>query len=543
MPVDGGTPRSPDCIRQRGGEISVRVRREEGRNSLDHAPSRLNLVLRNRANEPIQVRLALDLSDRGDGQEPSRAPLWGAPQERDYVFLRPPRGVWQRVDGEIQHWTVRVTLHLEPGDSLLALSPEYTYGDYLRFVHSLSEGPLLRKVLLGRSDGGREHWGLRITDPEGPQEKKLRFLLAARAHAYETFGSFAVEGMIRYLLGNPPEANLKLFDFEVLPMLNVDGVAQGYEYTEGFEHGPGRDLTACASGRLYFQRIDEWQPHILVSLHNWITPRALDLMSYTDADSAGRPIDRAQEMLRAFFPPQTQYGKRWLNDMEPPLAQNWMLEDEKESPKLTNPEVYAHIRYRTEIWVPEFPWFGRDDGDPVQIAFETGRLYLRALLQTLVRTHSLSSAVLEAPLEQRWLSEWEPAGSPEPQHVGRDALLNGGPLVLDRVAFARGLAMASGGAVSYDLAGQWDEFAAVAGLAGDLPAGAAVEFRVEGDGRLLWASRPHHVPYHRDRFVVDVRGVRMLTLVARMLDERRSGGTAQALWADAKVTREARDRH
>ncbi|MGQ9682249.1 MAG: hypothetical protein ACUVX9_06920 [Anaerolineae bacterium] len=57
----------------------------------------------------------------------------------------------------------------------------------------------------------------------------------------------------------------------------------------------------------------------------------------------------------------------------------------------------------------EFPWFGRDDGDPAQIAFETGRLYLRALLQTLVRTHSLPNAVLEVPL-----SEWEPVGSPEP---------------------------------------------------------------------------------------------------------------------------------
>jgi hypothetical protein len=433
-------------------------------------------------------------------------------------------------------WTVRVSLRLPPGATLLGLSPHYTYSDYLRFLHSLPEGPLLRKVLLGHSDRGREHWALHISDPGTPPDGKLRFLLAARAHAYETFGSFAIEAMIRYLLSNPPEANLKHFDFEVLPMLNVEGVAVGYEFAVGFEHGPERDLHAGASGRLYFARIDALRPHILVTLHNWITPRSLDVISYTDVDARGRRIDRAQEIFRGFLPPQTEFGKRWLNDVDTPLAHNWAREDEKQTPNLANPEIYARIRYRAELWVPEFPWFGRDDGDPAEIARETGRQYIRALLQTLIRLHPLPGAVLEEPEELLLLSACDPANiTPAAASIGRDALVSGQPLVLDRVQFTRGLAVSLGASVTYDLAGQWDAFAAVVGLAGPTASDRAVELYVEGDGAILWSSGKHSVPDRRQRVEVDVRGVNRLTLGSRALAGSQLGA---AIWGDAKARRQ-----
>ena len=403
IPPDGGTPRDPACIERRGpAEFLIRARREEGKNPLSHAISRVDLILRNQAAVPTGITLAIDLN--GDGTVADHHSRWSAPQERAYIYICPPGGPWQRVDGQIEGWTVQVSLNLQPGDTLLGLSPHYTYGDYLRFVHSLPAGPLLTKVLLGHSDGGREHWALRLSNPGVPAQKKLRFLLVVRAHAYETFGSFAVEGMVHYLLANPPEANLKFFDFEIHPMLNVDGVALGNEYAEGFENGLARDLRASASGRLYLPRIDDWQPQILVALHNWISPRAWDVISYTDVDAAGKRIDRAQEIFRSFFPPQTEFGKGWLNDIDEPLFHNWAREDEKSNPDLTNPEVHARLRYRTQIWIPEFPWFGRDAGDPAQIASETGAKYLHALLQTLVRTNALPGAVLERPQELDFLS-------------------------------------------------------------------------------------------------------------------------------------------
>lgn len=532
IPDDGGTPRDPACIRQEGSSFHICARREEGRNPLSHAISRVELVLRNLGAQRADVTVAIDLA--GGGPAPSSHPRWGAMEERGYVYVRPPNGHWQRADGEIEAWIVTVSLRLEPGDTLLGFSPSYGYGDCLRFVHSLPQTPLLRKTLLAQSDGGREHWALRITDPSVPAGNKLRVLLAARAHAYETFGSFALEGMVRYLLSGAPAANLRLLDFEVLPMLNVDGVALGHEYTQGFEQGPQRDLQASASGRLYFARIDEYRPHVLVVLHNWITPRAWDVISYTDVDEAGHLIDRAQETFRGFFPPQTEFGKGWLNDADEPLTHNWAREDEGAHPNLTNPEVYARLRYRSEVWVPEFPWFGRDDNDPVEIAQETGRKYLRALIQTLVRLHALPGAVREAPEELAWLSNRQPLHVvPAGSEVCRDTSSRGLPIVLDRVVFPHGLTISAGTGVSYDLGGTWETFAAVVSVDGC--ADAALQMCVEGDGRLLWTSPSRRPGDRRERIELDVRGIRVLTLASGPLADRRA--PVQAVWADAKVRR------
>ncbi|MBI3969702.1 MAG: DUF4038 domain-containing protein [Chloroflexi bacterium] len=546
IPDDGGTPRDPARIRQTGEHAwHVSARREEGPNPLAHAISRVELCLRNRSTAPQDVALAIDLD--GDGTATRREGRWpalgsaGGVEERDYVYVRPPGGAWQRLDGELDGWTLRVGLRLPPGETLLGLSPCYGYEDYLRFVRSLPEGPLLRKELMGRSDGGREHWALRITDPSAPAEPKWRVLLVARRHAFETFGSFAVEGMVRYLLNEPRGANLHLFEFEIHPMLNVDGVALGYEYGAGVEHGLERDSTVCASGRLYFARIDDWRPHVLVSLHNWITPRAWDVISYTDVDAAGRRIDRAQEFFRWFFPLQTEFGKGWLNDVDAPLAHNWAREDEKVETKMTEPLMYARRRYRTEVWVPELPWFGRDDRNPAEVAREAGRRYLRALFQTLVRLYQLPGVVLEPPQEEAWLSAWEAARvDPAGTRLGRDTLPRGGPLMLDRVVFARGLALPAGTTASFALEGRWETFAAVVGVAEGGDRDAALELRVEGDGCPLWVAGLCRPGERRRRIELDVRGVRELTLatVDPAAAARAERGLI-ALWADAKVCRVA----
>lgn len=533
IPEDGGTPRDPARIQRLGeNKFLVRAAREEGPNPLDHAVSRVELVLRNPHDSFADVTLAIDVS--GDDLATRRDARWGAPEERDYVYVRPPGGHWQRVDGEFHGWEARVALRLPPGDTLLGLSPHYSYADYLRFVNSLPTGPLLSKVLLGHSDDGREHWALRISDPRGPAEKKLRCLLVARAHAYETFGSFAIEGMVRYLLSSPPGANLPSFDIEIWPMLNVDGVARGYEYSQGFEQGSERNLTACVSGRLYLARIDDWQPHVLVTLHNWITPRALDVISYTDVDDAGRRIDRAQEIFRGFFPPQTEFGKAWLNDVDEPLSHNWAREEQKERPDLTNPEVYARVRYRTEIWVPELPWFGRDDDDPAEIARDTGRQYLRALLQTLARIHALPNAVLEPSLQMSFLSERQPSRvEPPSMQIGSGALISGSSLILNRVAFSHGLMLPAETRVTYRLDGEWETFAAVTGICKSISSRTIVEFQVDGDGRRLWTSEECHPESRRERIAIDVRGIQELTLSSRTLSGPQ--GSTTLAWADAKL--------
>jgi len=89
-----------------------------------------------------------------------------------------------------------------PGQTKLGLSPWYTYADYLHFIRTLPDHPHLTRTRLADSDGGREHWELTITDPNVPLESKRTIFWHAREHAYETFSSYAMEGLVAYLLSD-----------------------------------------------------------------------------------------------------------------------------------------------------------------------------------------------------------------------------------------------------------------------------------------------------------------------------------------------------
>ncbi len=119
-----------------------------------------------------------------------------------------------------------------PGETNVGLSPWYTYSDHLRFIRRLPTHPHLRKRLLGRSDRGREHWELIVTDPDTVGRNQRTIFWHAREHAYETFSSFAMEGLLEHLLSPQAAAHRKLFEIVIHPMTNVDGVAVGHIHQE-----------------------------------------------------------------------------------------------------------------------------------------------------------------------------------------------------------------------------------------------------------------------------------------------------------------------
>jgi hypothetical protein len=91
-----------------------------------------------------------------------------------------------------------------------------------------------------------------------------------------------------------------------------------------------------------------------------------------------------------------------------------------------------------------------------------------------------------------WLSDMEPTQVVEtfvdsnPFHYKRDHNLEDGPIRMDNVPYARGLALHATTELEYDLKGDYREFKAVAGiddLIGGLPGPAVL--RIEGDGKLL----------------------------------------------------------
>ena len=173
--------------------------------------------------------------------------MFGGMPERDYVYCQSAGQPWRRIDGTTEGWVATVRIPVESGDTKVGLSPWYTYGDCLSFVQSIPAHQHLRKTMVGKSDGGREHWELTITDPSMPDTKKQRILWHAREHSYETFSSFAVEGLINFLLSIDAAEYRKQFVFSIHPMVNIDGVANGHEYRGGSDISG----TACVPPALH----------------------------------------------------------------------------------------------------------------------------------------------------------------------------------------------------------------------------------------------------------------------------------------------------
>jgi hypothetical protein len=417
---DGGTPREASRIVAVGrSAFRIRACAEEGHSVLTHAISRVDLICRNIGVKAQDIVLQIDLSDDGRRTNADSSPFGGM-STRDFIFVQPPGQPWRQIDGDVSGWVCTVRFSALPGETKVGLSPWYTYGDYLRFVQSLPDHPHLKKTRLGVSDGGREHWELTITDPSVLPESKRAIFWHAREHAYETFSSYAMEGLVAYLLSDAAADVRRRYQIVLHPMTNVDGVAQGYEYRNGYDYPQPR---GTATGKLTFDAIDRLRPHFAVTWHNWVAPRAVDCLFYTDSEN-GKASRRAWDLFMERFPSPRGVGHCWESETNP-LAKNWFGRTLRES----NLHEYAMKRYGTQVWGWEMPWWGRNEGDPTQAARRAGADFGRAFLATLDVTAAGSAPVVpETPLVTvpRWeMHEFELHGDSHVENPFRDAALVG----------------------------------------------------------------------------------------------------------------------
>jgi len=420
-PGDGGTPRDASRIAVVGqNEFRVRACAEEGHSVLTHAVSRVDLICRNNGVKAQDIVLHIDLSEDGRRTNADSSPFGGM-STRDFIFIRPPGQPWRQIDGDVSGWVCTVRFSAPPGETEVGLSPWYTYGDYLNFVRSLPEDPHLKKTRLGTSDGGREHWELTITDPGVLPESKRTIFGHAREHAYETFSSYAIEGLVAYLLSDAAAEARRRYQFVLHPMTNVDGVAQGYEYRSGYDHPQPR---GTATAKLTFDAIDRLRPHCAVTWHNWVAPRDEDCLFYTDSED-GKASRRAWDLFMQRFPSPRGVGHYWESEVNP-LAKNWFG---RASLTESNVHQYAMKRYGTQIWGWEMPWWGRNEGDPTQAARKAGADFGRAFLATLdIIAASPTPVVPETPAVTvpRWeMHEFELHGRCHVDNPFRDAALVG----------------------------------------------------------------------------------------------------------------------
>jgi hypothetical protein len=117
----------------------------------------------------------------------------------------------------------------------------------------------------------------------------------------------------------------------------------------------------------------------------------------------------------------------------------------------------------------------------------------------------------------------------------RDQTLTGGPIRLAGRRYAKGIAMHSRSLLAYSLDGRYRQFAAVAGIADDMADRGDVTLVVLGDGRVLWEARNVRGGEEPREVLVDVTGVRELSLQTDFGEELDLSD--HACWAMARLIR------
>lgn len=103
----------------------------------------------------------------------------------------------------------------------------YTYSDLRELLSKYNRDKWLKIDTIGLSAQGREIYMLTVTNPEFPDNYKKRIWIHSRTHPSETASSFAVQGIIDYLLSDNCSIDFSKIIFNIVPMVNPDGVVHG----------------------------------------------------------------------------------------------------------------------------------------------------------------------------------------------------------------------------------------------------------------------------------------------------------------------------
>ncbi len=190
---------------------------------------------------------------------------------------RVPGGDWERCGGgeyveqpaeDRPGGVFRFLVPCARGSVSVAYCYPYTPSDLAGFRVRLADYPLARWAVIGRTPAGAPVDVLRVGDPDA----RRSVWVLARQHAGETPGSFALEGMVEWLLGSGrmPDA---LFCFA--PMVDRDGAGAGrygkdtppVDFNRDWQEDPTRPEIAALVHVLERDRLRAG-PHVLaLDLH------------------------------------------------------------------------------------------------------------------------------------------------------------------------------------------------------------------------------------------------------------------------------------
>jgi hypothetical protein len=160
----------------------------------------------------------------------------------------------------------------------IAYIPPYTFSRLESLLTELRAHPAVSVESIGKSVEGRPLYLVDIAEPGSTEGSRPVVWIVARQHAFEAGGSWAAEGMLRFLTGPDPAALSirKQLRFRLCPMLNPDGVVRGGTRF----NARGVDLNRHWHSEDPLSQDAESAPEIAVlkrSIRSWCTSHRLDL--------------------------------------------------------------------------------------------------------------------------------------------------------------------------------------------------------------------------------------------------------------------------
>ena len=343
---DGSNPRTAEGVEREADDhflfFPARNFRRGQTYEWTEGGARFYTRLRNDSSQPCRVRATVDWRPASD-----------APANYDLGFIRPEAETeWRMIPGIRKGPCVDYHVDLAPGMTELGLYPGYNTEQCRRFVERAREQGVAVSIE-GKSHEGREMWLLSLPspDPAAPE-----FLIQARDHAYETSGSYCVEGIFDFLLSDDVVAAYirGKFNIHIMPMTNPDGVYNGLSRRT---REKGADMN-----RVYTEPdsahdtvksvIDRLRPLAYMNIHNF-THKFMDGL-YSQDDSIA-------EKIQVHMPGDTAHHKAWQVATH---ADYLRAENVSETPKHKQSwKNYCADNFDAVCVTFELPWFARSTTD------------------------------------------------------------------------------------------------------------------------------------------------------------------------------------
>jgi len=139
---------------------------------------------------------------------------------------------WQRItnynyDAKTNTYTVIKTFNRNR--VWISYIEPYPYSRLEKFIKEIKNNQYITLESIGKSVEGRELYFINVSESFIDIDSRPVVWIIARQHPWETAGTWASEGIIRYLISDNPDAVKirKNITFKILPIANPDGVVNG----------------------------------------------------------------------------------------------------------------------------------------------------------------------------------------------------------------------------------------------------------------------------------------------------------------------------